>query len=122
MDLHLEVDREHEAFATAGVDRPEVRVELVCVRDRLCPVQRQDCGGNYLRPVHARIERVLPGSERVAPDPAMTGSHDRAELELDTGCVLRRQAEVGLDHGNLTLVHHEHRHALNVEQERVQQE
>ena len=42
VDLHLQVDAEHEALAALRLDRRQVRVEVVRGRHRLGPVERQD--------------------------------------------------------------------------------
>ena len=51
----------------------------------------------------------------------MAGAHDRAELELGARRVERGQAHVALDHRDLALVDHEHRHHFDPNEERVQQ-
>ena len=51
----------------------------------------------------------------------MAGPNDRAELERRARGVLGRQADVGLDHGHLALLDHQHRHFFDADQERIQQ-
>ena len=51
----------------------------------------------------------------------MARTHDRAELELHAGGVERGQADEPLDDGDLALVHDQHRHQLDADEERVQQ-
>ena len=51
----------------------------------------------------------------------MAGAHDRAELELLARGVGGRETDEALDHGDLALVHHEHRHEVDADEERVQQ-
>ena len=121
MDLHLEVDPEDEALTGLAVDRAQPLVEVVCDRRGVGPVQGQDRGRHDLRGVDAGVDRVLAGAQRLVPDPPVTGTHDRAELELLTGGVHRRQTDVGLDDAHLALAHDEHRHQLDPDQERVEQ-
>ena len=77
--------------------------------------------GHDLGLVDARVDRVLPGAQRLLPDAAVAGAHDRAELELGARRVERRQADERLDDRDLALVHHEHRHHVDADEERVQQ-
>ena len=105
--------REHEALAALRLDRRQVRVEVVRGRHRVGPVEREDRRRHDLRRVHARVDRVLAGAQRLLPDAAVAGTHDRAELELRARRVERRQADVGLDDRDLALVDDEHRHHLD---------
>ena len=42
VDLHLQVDLEHEALAALADDRRQLRVEVVRLRRRVGPVERED--------------------------------------------------------------------------------
>ena len=121
VDLDLQVDLEDEALAALGHDRRQVRVEVVGLGARLGPVEGEDERGHDLGGVHAWVDGVLAGAQRFGPDAAVPGAHDRAELELLAGRVGGRQTDEALDHGDLALVHHEHRHEIDAHEERVQQ-
>ena len=105
-------------FASIG-DRCASR--LCAVDTAFGPVEREDRRRHDLRRVHTRVDRVLAGAQRLLPDAAVAGTHDRAELELRARRVERRQADVRLDDRDLALVHDEHRHHLDAHEERVQQ-
>ena len=98
----------------------QLRVEVVRRRDGIGPVQRQNRRRHDLRLIAARIERVLAGAQRLLPDTAVPGSHERAELELDAGGVLCRQADIGLDDRDLALLHDQHRHQFDADEERIE--
>ena len=121
VDLHLQVDLEHEALA-ALASIGERCASRSCASDVASAQlsvrieRRHDLGR-----VHARVDRVLAGAQRLLPDAAVAGTHDRTELELRARRVERRQADEGLDDRDLALVHDEHRHQLDAHEERVQQ-
>jgi hypothetical protein len=121
VDLHLQVDREHEALAALADDGFEPGVQVVCLRRGLRPVEREDERRHEFGRVHPRIDRVLAGAQRLLPDAAVTGPHDAAELEVGARRVQRRQADEALDDRDLALVDHQHRHHLDPDQERVEQ-
>ena len=121
VDLHLQVDLEDEALAALAHDRRQLRVEVVRLGRGVGPVEREDERGHDLRRVHARVDRVLAGAQRFLPDAAVTGAHDRTELELGARRVGGRQSDEALDDRDLALVHHEHRHEVDAHEERVQQ-
>ena len=102
-------------------DRRQLRVEVVRFRRRVGPVEREDERRHDLGVVDARVQRVLAGAQRLLPDPAVAGPHDRPELELRARRVERRQPDERLDDRDLALVHHEHRHEVDAHEERVQQ-
>ncbi len=121
VDLNLQIDLEAEGLAALGFDRAEVRVQAVCLARCVRPVERQDRGRHDLRLVDARVQRVLARAQRFLPDAPMSRLDDRTMLVRLTRGVERRQAHVGLDDADLTLVDDQHRHDLDREQERVQQ-
>ena len=82
VDLHLQVDLEDEALAALADDRRQLRVEVVRLRRGVGPVEREDERRHDLGRVHARVDRVLAGAQRLLPDAAVARAHDRAELEL----------------------------------------
>src|SRR5579859_5676518 len=121
VDLNLEVDLEHEAFAALALDRAQLRVQVVRDGVRLRPVQGEDERRHLLGRVDARVQRVLPGAQRLAPDAAVARLHDRPELEVRARCVQRGQAHVALDDRDLALVHDQHRRELHAHEEGVEQ-
>ena len=88
--------------------------------NRVGPVQVENGCGNDLRLVAARIERILTGAQRLLPDAAVAGPHQRAVLELSARRVLRGQAHVSLDHRYLALFDQEHGHQLDAYQKRIE--
>ena len=66
------------------------------------------------------IDGIFAGAQRLLPDALMAGPHQAAELEVGAGCVLRGQADVGLDDRNLALFDNQHRHLLHADQERIE--
>ena len=82
VDLHLQIDCEHESFVALGDDLLQLRVEIVGLRYGIGPVQRQDGGGNDFRLIAAGIDRVFAGSQRLLPDAAVARADQRAELEI----------------------------------------
>ena len=85
------------------------------------PVERQDRRRDDLGLVDARVERVLAGAQRLGPDALVARLDDGAELELLARRVLRGQADVRLDDGDLALAHDEHLAQLDLHEERVEQ-
>ena len=104
-----------------GVDRRQPGVEAVGVAGGVRPVQGEDRRRHDLGLVDARVQRVLAGAQRLGPDALVPGLDDRPELELLARGVLGRQADVGLDDGDLALAHDEHLAQLDVHEERVEQ-
>jgi hypothetical protein len=121
VDLHLEVDLEDEALAALADDRLEAGVEVVRLALGRRPVEREDEGRHDLGCVHAGVDGVLAGAQRLLPDAAVSRPDDRAELELGARGVERRQPDEALDHRHLALVDDQHRDELDPHQERVEQ-
>ena len=119
VDLHLQVDVEHEAFRRLRVICLQALVEIVR-RRALGPVQGQDEGRHDLGRVAARVDRVFAGAQRLLPDAAMARAHERAELEIDARGIFGGKTDIGLDHRHLALIDDEHRHHLDRHQERIE--
>ena len=82
VDLHLEVDREDEAFAALAFDRAQLSIQVVRYRACLGPVQGEDERRHLLGRVDTRVERILARSQRLTPDATVARLNDRAELEV----------------------------------------
>jgi hypothetical protein len=66
------------------------------------------------------VGTIFSGAQRLLPDAAVTGPHQRTELEIGAGRVLGCEADIGLHRGNLPLVHDEHGNELDRDQERIE--
>src|SRR5512143_3231501 len=75
MNLDLKVDGELETFTAFRRDLAELRVQIVRLRYYVGPVQRDDEGGHDHRLVTARVDRILPGPQRILPDTPMSRAH-----------------------------------------------
>ena len=84
VDLHLQIDVEDEAFLGLRHDLFQLLVEIVRLRRRFGPVERENRGRYHFGLVDPRVDRVLAGAQRFLPNPAVPGTDDRAELELVT--------------------------------------
>lgn len=120
MDLHLQIDAEVEGFLRLGIDRRQMRIQVMGGAVGVRPVEGQDRGGHDLRTVDARVQGELAGAQWLRPDPLMSRLHDGAELELFARGVFRRQAQVGLDDGDFTLADHQHRNQFHLHQQRIE--
>src|SRR6516164_8945115 len=120
VNLDLKVDLEDEAFLRLGDYLLELRIQVMCFADGIRPVQIQNRGRHDFRLVTAWVERILARAQGFLPNAAMAGPDQRTILEVRPGSVLRGQTNVGLDHGDLTLLDNQHGHKLNDDQERIE--
>jgi len=70
--------------------------------------------------IAAWIERVFSGAQRFLPDAAMPGAHQGAKFEIRAGGILRGEAHVGLDDGDLPLLYNQHSNHLDADEERIE--
>ena len=71
VDLHLQIDVEDEAFLRLRHDLFQLLVEIVRLRRRFGPVERQNRRRYHFGLVDPRIDRVLAGAQRLLPDAAV---------------------------------------------------
>ena len=120
MDLHLQIDIEHKALFTLGAYLLQLGIQVVRLGNGIRPVECKNRRRDDLRFIAAGIDRVLARAQRLLPDAAMPGAHQRTEFELRARGVLRHQADICLDHRHLSLLDHKHRYQLHTHQERIE--
>ena len=120
VDEDLEVDGEDKALVALGDDGFEPRVEAVGAGDVLGPVELEDGGEDDFGVVDAGVDGIFAGAQRFLPDALMAGAHEAAEFEADAGSVLRGQADVGLDDGDLALLDDQHGDLLHADEEGIE--
>ena len=68
VNLNLQVYIENETLTTLGFDLAELRIQIMCLGDRLRPVKSENGGGYNFSLVAARINWVFTGSQWFLPN------------------------------------------------------
>ncbi|HUO35750.1 MAG TPA: hypothetical protein VMU43_12235 [Candidatus Acidoferrum sp.] len=120
VNLHLQVNLEDEALVALGDDLLKLAVEIVRFRNRVGPIEIEDCRGNNFGFIASRVERIFSGAQRLLPDTAAARMHKRSILKFIARGILRDEANVGFDDGDFSLFHDHHRNKFDADEKWIE--